>query len=87
MAMPAISLSLPKRKQSAKQAHLPPVIAAPLIAISVGIVAFAERDLRTRSATQVRGNKRIWQLASLNALGAIAYLIYGRRKPLPSVPE
>lgn len=61
-----------------------PLIASILIAVSVGIVAIAERDLHSRQPSQIRGSKRIWRLASLNALGAIAYLAWGRRQPSPS---
>ncbi|MGH2929693.1 MAG: hypothetical protein ACRDL8_15950 [Solirubrobacteraceae bacterium] len=55
-----------------------------MIAISVGIVAVAERDLHARRPSEIRGSKRIWRLACLNAIGAIAYLACGRRQPSPS---
>jgi hypothetical protein len=43
-------------------------------------VALTWRDLRNRPASQVRGDKRIWQAASgLNTLGAAAYWLFGRR--------
>lgn len=69
--------------RSRKSDHRP-LIASILIAISVGIVAIAERDLHSRQPSQIRGSKRIWRLVSLNALGAIAYLACGRRQPSPS---
>ncbi len=50
-----------------------------LTAVSVGTVLTAERDLRQRPDEQVRGSKRVWRLVSLNALGAAAYLRFGRR--------
>ncbi len=65
----------------AKGADRRPLIASILIAVSVGIVVVAQRDLHGRPATQVRGSKRIWRLACLNALGAIAYLAWGRTAP------
>jgi hypothetical protein len=39
------------------------------------------RDLRSRPAAQVRGPKRIWQVASaLNTTGSAAYWLFGRRR-------
>ncbi|HEX5900877.1 MAG TPA: hypothetical protein VFY32_15845 [Solirubrobacteraceae bacterium] len=56
------------------------VLASVLIAVSLGLVAAAERDLQRRPATQVRGSKNLWRLVCLNALGAAAYLRWGRRE-------
>lgn len=50
-----------------------------LFAVSLALVGSAERDLRQRPEEQVRGSKLAWRLASLNALGALAYLGLGRR--------
>jgi hypothetical protein len=50
-----------------------------LIAASVALVAAAERDIGRRKATELRGNKRMWRLLCLNALGAITYFQWGRR--------
>jgi len=49
------------------------------IALSLGLVAAAEHDLHRRPEAEVRGSKRVWRLVSLNALGALAYLLAGRR--------
>lgn len=49
------------------------------IAVSLVIVALAERDLHGRPDAQVRGDKRLWRLVCLNALGALAYFGWGRR--------
>jgi hypothetical protein len=49
------------------------------IAVSLLIVGTAERDLQRRSADEIRGRKLVWRFASLNALGALAYLRWGRR--------
>jgi hypothetical protein len=54
-------------------------VAAVLIVISLGVVAVAERDLHRRPDTQVRGDKRLWRLVCLNAIGALGYLVWGRR--------
>jgi hypothetical protein len=56
------------------------VLVSVLIAVSLGLVAAAERDLQRRPATQVRGSKNLWRLVCLNALGAAAYLRWGRRE-------
>lgn len=53
--------------------------ASVLIAVSVVLVVTAERDLQRRAAEEVEGNKLIWRLVCLNALGAIAYFRFGRR--------
>lgn len=50
-----------------------------VLIISVAIVGFAERDLQGRPAEEIRGSRPAWRLASLNALGALAYLAFGRR--------
>ena len=44
------------------------------------ITALTRRDLRQRPVTQVRGNKRVWRVASaLNTAGSLTYLLIGRR--------
>lgn len=48
------------------------------IALSLGVVALAQNDLRRRPASQIRGRKIFWRLLSLNALGALIYLCFGR---------
>jgi hypothetical protein len=50
-----------------------------LIAVSLGLVAVAERDLHRRPDKQVRGDKRLWRVVCLNAIGAVGYLLWGRR--------
>jgi hypothetical protein len=55
--------------------------AAVTIVVSLIIVAAAERDIQSRDDDEVRGNKTVWRLASLNALGSIAYFLWGRRVP------
>jgi hypothetical protein len=64
-----------KRPDSPEQRAL----AAVLIAISLAVVAVAQRDLHRRPDTQVRGDKRLWRIVCLNALGALGYLLWGRR--------
>jgi hypothetical protein len=54
-------------------------LAAVLIAISIALVAVAERDLHRRPDKQIRGDKRLWRNVCLNAIGAAGYLLCGRR--------
>jgi hypothetical protein len=49
-----------------------------LIIVGLAIVAVAERDIHNRASDEIRGNKLLWRLVSLNALGALAYLKWGR---------
>jgi hypothetical protein len=51
-----------------------------LAAISLVIVAAAERDIHRRAPSEVRGNKLLWRLVCLNALGALGYFRWGRRR-------
>jgi hypothetical protein len=50
-----------------------------LVAIQAVLATIAQRDLSSRAASQVRGPKLLWRIATLNSLGAIAYLVAGRR--------
>ena len=50
------------------------------LVVSLVIVAAAERDLYGRAADRVRGDKRLWHLVCLNAVGALAYFRWGRRE-------
>jgi hypothetical protein len=54
--------------------------ASVLLVLSVALVAAAERDIHQRPASEVRGSKPLWRLVCLNALGAIGYFRWGRRK-------
>jgi hypothetical protein len=51
-----------------------------ITAISLVIIGTAERDIGRRDEDEVRGSRTVWRLVSLNALGAIAYLGFGRRR-------
>jgi hypothetical protein len=53
-----------------------------VVALIVHVIAvtLTWRDLRKRSAQAVRGNKRVWQVASaLNTSGSAAYWLFGRK--------
>jgi hypothetical protein len=53
-------------------------VAVVVLLVSLTIVAAAQRDLQRREDSQVHGNKLIWRVVSLNALGALAYFRWGR---------
>jgi hypothetical protein len=53
-------------------------VAAAATLISLTVVMVAERDILRRPDSDIRGNKLVWRLVSLNALGACAYLGWGR---------
>lgn len=49
--------------------------------VHLSVMTLTWRDLRSRPAAQVRGNKKIWRAASaLNTTGSAAYWLFGRRR-------
>jgi hypothetical protein len=65
---------------AAKRKPSKPVLAI-IAVVHLTAVTLTWRDLRSRPAAQVRGPKRIWQVASaLNTSGSAAYWIFGRRR-------
>ncbi|MHB8241911.1 MAG: PLD nuclease N-terminal domain-containing protein [Solirubrobacteraceae bacterium] len=51
-----------------------------LAAMELTAKVAAARDLRRRSASQVRGSKWMWSLALLvNTFGPLSYFLWGRR--------
>jgi hypothetical protein len=50
-----------------------------LIALQAVLTAFAQRDLSARGADEIRGPKLLWRFVTLNTLGAVAYVVVGRR--------
>jgi hypothetical protein len=54
-------------------------VLAIVFAVALSIVFVAERDLHQRPEADVRGKKVLWRVVCLNALGALAYLRWGRR--------
>ncbi len=79
---------LGKQKASPEEsASARKVWAAPLIAVSLLIVGAAQRDIQRRDEAEVRGRKLLWRLASLNALGALAYFLFGRREAATKAAE
>jgi hypothetical protein len=87
-ALPAIghlylrccSEMVPPRRQSSQRTLGQQLVALVAMALSVTIVTVAEGDIQRRPAEQVRGSKLLWRLLSLNALGALGYLMWGRSR-------
>jgi hypothetical protein len=65
-----------KKLPPARQAGLSAVIA-----VALALIFVAQRDIQRRPSSEVRGNKLIWRVLCLNAVGAIGYLVWGRRDP------
>ncbi len=53
--------------------------ASALLAVALALVFTAERDIQRRPSSEVRGSKLIWRVLCLNAVGAVGYLLWGRR--------
>ncbi len=51
-----------------------------LIGASLALVGAAERDIARRPQAEVRGSRTVWRALCLNALGAVAYLVWGRKR-------
>ena len=57
------------------------LVLAIIAVVHLTAVTLTWRDLRSRPAAQVRGPKRVWQLASaLNTSGSAVYWLFGRRR-------
>jgi hypothetical protein len=67
-----------ERKEDKRQ---PPPIQK-LIGFAVGVVMvfLAQRDLRKRPPDLVRGKTGVWKVVAMVPPGAVAYLIFGRRR-------
>jgi hypothetical protein len=49
--------------------------------VHVAVMTLTWRDLKNRPAGDVRGNKKVWRVASaVNTGGSAAYWIFGRRR-------
>ncbi len=57
--------------------------------VAVVLVILAQRDLRRRPAELVRGRVRVWKVVAMVGPGALAYLLFGRRRatPAPAIPN
>jgi hypothetical protein len=71
---------VPPRRRFSERSLGQQLLAMAALTVSVAIVTVAEGDIQRRPPQQVRGSKLLWRLLSLNALGALAYLRFGRRR-------
>lgn len=56
-------------------------VLAVLVAVEVISATLTFRDLKRRSAEEIRGSKRFWRIVSLvNPGNSIAYWVFGRRR-------
>lgn len=53
--------------------------------VAVVLVIMAQRDLRKRPAELVRGRVGVWKMVAMVGPGALAYLLFGRRREAPTV--
>jgi hypothetical protein len=55
------------------------IVAAAWAAIGT-LLFFVQRDLERRPDAGIRGRKEVWRRATMLPPGAIAYLLFGRRR-------
>jgi hypothetical protein len=53
--------------------------------VAAVLIFLAQRDLRKRPAELVRGRVGVWKVVAMAGPGAVAYLLFGRRRATPSV--
>jgi hypothetical protein len=51
-----------------------------LIAVQAVLTSLVQQDLGMRSRAELRGPKVLWRVLTLNTLGAVAYMLVGRRR-------
>ena len=48
--------------------------------LQLTLLVLAQRDIHTRPAEQIRGDKRLWTAVSfINFVGPISYFLFGRK--------
>ncbi len=69
----------PKRWKAAAPAVKPQAIARSII--NLAFLIWAVRDIRRRSADEIKGNRKFWLAAAfVTPIGPIAYFIFGRKR-------
>jgi hypothetical protein len=53
--------------------------------VAVVLVILAQRDLRKRPAELIRGRVGVWKVVAMVGPGALAYLLFGRRRATPKL--
>ena len=71
---------MPRKRRYSEMGAAGKAMALVITAAGLLIIGTAERDIARRDEDEVRGSRTVWRLVSLNALGAIAYLGFGRRR-------
>ena len=57
------------------------LLLAAIAVVHVSAAALTWQDLRARPGSEVRGDKRLWRIASVvNTLGSVAYWLFARRR-------
>ena len=54
--------------------------------VAAVLIFLAQRDLCKRPAELVRGRVGVWKAVAMVPPGAAAYLLLGRRRPVPAAP-
>jgi hypothetical protein len=54
--------------------------------VAAVLIFLAQRDLRKRPPQLVRGKVGVWKAVAMVPPGAVAYLLLGRRRAVPTVP-
>ena len=67
-----------ERKEKERQP--PPIQKLVGFVVGVVMVFLAQRDLRKRPPDLVRGKTGVWKVVAIVPPGAVAYLIFGRRR-------
>ena len=55
--------------------------------VALVLVILAQRDLRRRPAELVRGRVGVWKVVAMVGPGALAYLLFGRRRAAPGLND
>jgi len=53
--------------------------------VAAVLVFVAQRDLRKRPSELVRGRVGVWKVVAMVGPGAVAYLLFGRRRAAPTI--
>ena len=53
--------------------------------VAAVLIFVAQRDLRKRPPELVRGKVGVWKVVAMAGPGAVAYLLFGRRRAVPVV--
>jgi hypothetical protein len=65
--------------------HTPSIKKIVGLIVAVVLVILAQRDLRRRPAELVRGRVGVWKVVAMVGPGALAYLLFGRRRAAPAL--